>query len=96
MVRRALVTHTGVRLSVESFSKHLHNPRFADPGLARKQCNLPVSFLGCPPSVHQQTDFLIASDEGGQSRAMHGFESVIHGARGDNPPRMHRFGDTLQ
>ena len=57
---------------------------------------MPVAFLGCLPSFHQQRNLLITSDEGRQPRAIHGFESPLHRARSYHPPRLHRLRDTLQ
>src|SRR5215831_102902 len=72
----------GVRCIGDQFMEALQQARFANAGLADDQHHLPLALKCMFPTVLQQTQFLFASNERGQSVDDGGcFEPPPHSAR---------------
>ena len=68
VVRRALIAQHHQRFAADMFAHRRQDARFADAGLARQRHDLALPGLCQPPTVHQDSHFVLAADKGG-----HGF-----------------------
>src|SRR6516162_9213732 len=82
-------------LGVEAPFELCSNARLADAGFAGDQNDLAVAGLSARPTPQQQADFLLATDQWGQSRSAQRLEPARDGARTQNLPGRHRRSDAF-
>ena len=73
-----------------------HEPRFADPGLAREQDHLALAVARLPPVAQQQRDLLLAADERRDARGLTRLQAALNPALARDPPDRERLGEALQ
>jgi len=77
MIRRTLARcQPRLGLGGGIFLQHLHQARFANPGLAAEQHHLPETVLHLRPALPQQFDFLLPAYEGSQACAASRFQAT--------------------
>jgi hypothetical protein len=85
-----------MRLALQSSAQLAHEPRFADPGLAGQQHDLPLAVLRLRPAAQEQRNLLLAADQGRQSGGMARLKPALRLALARDPPHGQRFGKTLE
>ena len=85
----------GVGLVAEPLAQRLHEPGFADAGLAAEQHDLALAFLGPLPAVEQESDLLLAADQRREGAGAQGLEAALGPARAEHPPGPDRLGKPL-
>jgi hypothetical protein len=86
-----------MRRSTNLFMEALHQARLADPWLSYNQRHLTFTVEGALPAIHQQAQFALAPDKGGQSmRFRNGLEPPSHAAGLHYPVKPDRPFDALE
>ena len=96
VVRRAVVTERRVGLVREPLAQCAHDPRLADPRLAREQHHLALALLGALPSIRSRADLVLAADQRRELLAVHGLEAALGSTLAEHPPGRNRLGEALE
>ena len=96
MIRRAKVAQVGVQLRGNVLAQGLGNPRLANAGFAREQHHLSFAALGRLPTVEQQRNLVLASNQRRQFPRMQRLEAALGRARADHTPGTYWLGEALE
>jgi hypothetical protein len=83
-------------LALDTLSEGLGQPRFPNPRVGRDQHHTSRTRLRVHPTMRQQLDFLLASDERGQLGCVQRLEPALHEAWPEHLIRAHSLSETLQ
>jgi hypothetical protein len=95
MVGRALVTQARVRLAGDALGESCREAGLADAGFARDQHDLPFAPPGEALPLQQKINFVLATNEIGQTRRADRLEAALGIGYALDRPRCHRLGNTL-
>jgi hypothetical protein len=73
-----------------------HEPRLADPRLAREQHDLALAVARLPPAAQQQRDLLLAADERREAPGLTRLEAALNPSLARDAPRHDRLGEALE
>ena len=73
-----------------------HEPRLADPRLAREQHHLALAVARLPPTALQQRDLLLAADKRREGRGLTRLGTALNPALARDPPDREKLGEALQ
>src|SRR6185312_9949616 len=94
---RGRTLQPGMGMGPDLLAKALHQPRFADTGLAHDRDHLTVALAHPLPTTHEQPQFVLAADERRQpTRGGRGFEPPTHPADPGYPIELYRLVDALE
>src|SRR5262245_43539624 len=91
MVRRAEITQTDMRITLDALRQRRAEARFANARLSRDQYHAPLAGFRLLPASQQEVELFIAADEGSSFGAK-GLEATQHAALADDTPGALWFG----